>query len=47
MGFRYGVPIHVRSTFSDKTGTIIREEVILWTNKHVITGVADDTNTAK
>ncbi|MDU2965927.1 MAG: aspartate kinase, partial [Veillonella sp.] len=47
MGFRYGVPIHVRSTFSDNTGTIIREDYTVETNKHVITGVADDTNTAK
>ncbi len=47
MGFRYGVPIHVRSTFSDTTGTIIREDYTVEANKHVITGVADDTNTAK
>ena len=47
MGFRYGVPIHVRSTFSDNTGTIIREDYTVEANKHVITGVADDTNTAK
>lgn len=47
MGFRYGVPIHVRSTFSDKPGTIIREDYTVEANKHVITGVADDTNTAK
>ena len=43
MGFRYGVPIHVRSTFSDNTGTIIREDYTVEANKHVITGVADDT----
>ena len=47
MGFRYGVPIHVRSTFSNNTGTIIREDYTVESNKHVITGVADDTNTAK
>ena len=46
-GFRYGVPIHVRSTFSNNTGTIIREDYTVESNKHVITGVADDTNTAK
>lgn len=45
--FRYGVPIHVRSTFSNNTGTIIREDYTVESNKHVITGVADDTNTAK
>ena len=47
MGFRYNVPIHVRSTFNDHTGTIIREDYTMEVNKHVITGVADDTNTAK
>ena len=47
MGFCYGVPIHVRSTFSNNTGTIIREDYTVESNKHVITGVADDTNTAK
>ncbi len=47
MGFRYNVPIHVRSTFNNNTGTIIREDYTVETNKRVITGVADDTNTAK
>ena len=47
MGFRYGVPIHVRSTFNDKPGTIIREDYTVEANKRVITGVADDKNTAK
>ncbi|WP_295238840.1 aspartate kinase [Veillonella sp.] len=47
MGSRYGVPIHVRSTFSDKEGTIIREDYTMEANKHVIQGVADDTNVAK
>lgn len=47
MGNRYGVPIHVRSTFNQCEGTIIREEYTMESNKHVITGVADDTNAAK
>lgn len=47
MGSRYGVPIHVRSTFSDEEGTIIREEYTMSANKYTITGVADDTNVAK
>lgn len=47
MGSRYGVPIHVRSTFSDDEGTIIREDYTMKANEHVIQGVADDTNVAK
>ena len=47
MGHRYGVPIHVRSTFSDEAGTIIREEYTMKANQYAITGVADDTNVAK
>ena len=47
MGSRYGVPIHVRSTFSDNEGTIIREDFTMKANEHVIQGVADDTNVAK
>jgi len=47
MASRYGVPIHVRSTFSDNEGTIIREDYTMKANEHVIQGVADDTNVAK
>ena len=47
MGHRYGVPIHVRSTFSDEEGTIIRGEYTMKANQYAITGVADDTNVAK
>ena len=47
MGHRYGVPIHVRSTFRDEEGTIIREEYTMKANQYAITGVADDTNVAK
>ena len=48
MGFRYGVPI--QCTFyilMIKLGTIIREDYTVEANKRVITGVADDKNTAK
>ena len=47
MGLRYGVPIHVRSTFTSDQGTIIREDYTMEHNKRVITGVADDKNAAK
>ena len=47
MGLRYGVPIHVRSTFISDQGTIIREDYTMEHNKRVITGVADDKNAAK
>lgn len=47
MGVRYGVPIHVRSTFTDREGTIIREDYTMAANKHTVIGVADDTNVAK
>ncbi len=47
MGVRYGVPIHVRSTFSDNEGTIIREDYTMEENKRTVIGVADDTNVAK
>ena len=47
MGHRYGVPIHVRSTFSHEEGTIIREEYTMKANQYAITGVADDINVAK
>lgn len=47
MGVRYGVPIHVRSTFTDREGTIIREDYTMAANKHTVMGVADDTNVAK
>lgn len=47
MGSRYGVPIHVRSTFSEEEGTVIREEYTMADSVQSITGVADDTNVAK
>ncbi len=47
MEFPHGVPITYVPTFSDKTGPIIREDYTVEANKHVITGMADDANTAK
>ncbi|MBP2649761.1 MAG: lysC [Firmicutes bacterium] len=47
MGKRYGVPIHVRSTFSQQPGTIIREVYTVEEKEFVIRGVTHDTNVAK
>ena len=47
IGKRYGVPIHVRSTFSDITGTYIREEYTMEEKEFIIRGVAQDSNVAK
>ncbi|MBP1763327.1 MAG: aspartate kinase, monofunctional class [Firmicutes bacterium] len=47
MGKRYGVPIHVRSTFSNESGTIIREEYTMEEKEFIIRGVAQDNNVAK
>lgn len=47
MGSRFGVPIHVRSTFSSNEGTIIREEYEMEGKDHIVTGVAHDLNAAK
>ena len=47
MGKRYGVPIHVRSTFSSDTGTIIREEYTMEEKEFIIRGVAQDNNVVK
>lgn len=47
MGSRYKVPIHVRSTFTDDKGTMIREEASMEGLKYVIRGVAEDTDVAK
>ena len=43
----YNIPIHVRSTFTNKPGTIIREEYTMEEKEFIIRGVADDTNVAK
>lgn len=47
LGLHYHIPIHVRSTFTDEEGTIIREESTLEGNNCVIKGVAQDTHTAR
>lgn len=47
MGKYYNIPIHVRSTFTTDTGTIIREEYTMEDKNHAITGVAHDTDVAK
>jgi aspartate kinase len=44
---RYGVPIHVRSSFSDRDGTWISEEKDLVLEKAIISGVTHDTSEAK
>ncbi|MEN6413271.1 MAG: aspartate kinase [Veillonellales bacterium] len=47
MGKQYGVPIHVRSTFTQKTGTFIREVYTMEEKEFIIRGVTHDTNVAK
>lgn len=47
MGKHYGVPIHVRSTFSTNTGTIIREEYTMEEREFIIRGVTHDLNVVK
>lgn len=47
LGKRYGVPIHVRSTFSYDVGTIIREGYTMEEKDFVIRGVTHDLNVAK
>ena len=47
VGKHYGVPIHVRSTFSKTAGTIIREVYTMAEQDFIIRGVTHDTNVAK
>lgn len=47
LGKSYLVPIHVRSTFVNVPGTIIREEYTMEEKEFVIRGVAHDTNVVK
>jgi len=47
MGKHYGVPIHVRSTFTQQTGTFIREAYTVEEKEFIIRGVTHDTNVAK
>ncbi|HET8893062.1 MAG TPA: aspartate kinase [Gaiellaceae bacterium] len=44
---RYGVPLHVRSTFSDAEGTWICAEDQLMLEKAIVSGVTHDTTEAK
>ena len=47
MGLQYKIPIHVRSTFTKKTGTIIREDYTMEEKNFEIRGVAHDDKVAK
>ncbi len=47
MGSRFSVPIHVRSTFSEEEGTIIKEDCSMELKQYLIRGVASDKNVAK
>lgn len=47
MGKHYGVPIHVRSTFTQNRGTIIKEAYSMEEREFVIRGVTHDTNVVK
>ena len=44
---RYGVPLHVRASFSDVEGTWIGEEDQLMLEKAIVSGVTHDTSEAK
>jgi aspartate kinase len=47
MGKHYGVPIHVRSTFTPDAGTFIKEVCIVEEKEFIIKGITHDTNVAK
>ena len=47
MGIRYHIPIHVRSSFENVPGTIIREECIMSKVSQAVRGVAQDSHVAK
>ena len=47
MGQYFNIPIHVRSTFTNTTGTIIREDYTLEDKDFEIRGVAHDQKVAK
>lgn len=47
LGKSYNVPIHVRSTFSQEPGSIIREEYTMEEREFIIRGVTHDANVAK
>ena len=47
MGMYFNIPIHVRSTFTNKPGTMIRESYTMEEKDFLIRGVAHDSNVAK
>ena len=47
MGKHFNIPIHVRSTFTNTPGTMIREAYTMEEKDFVIRGVAHDSNVAK
>lgn len=47
MGKHFGIPIHVRSTFTTKPGTMIREDYTMEDKDFVVRGVAHDDKVAK
>ena len=47
MGKAFGIPIHVRSTFTTQTGTMIREDYTMEDKDFVVRGVAHDDKVAK
>ena len=47
MGMYFNIPIHVRSTFTNKPGTMIREAYTMAEKDFLIRGVAHDSNVAK
>ncbi len=47
MGQYFNIPIHVRSTFTTKPGTIIRKEYTMEEKEFVIRGVTEDKDVAK
>ena len=47
MGMYFNIPIHVRSTFTNKPGTVIREAYTMEEKDFLIRGVAHDSNVAK
>ena len=47
MGKYFNIPIHVRSTFTSKPGTMIREAYTMEEKDFLIRGVAHDSNVAK
>lgn len=47
LGMKYHIPMHVRSTFTDEEGTIIREVCTMETRDDTVRGVAQDAHAAR